>query len=383
MKRAFLLSSAALACALSVPAQAADTLAKVAADNKITFAYRDSSVPFSYLAGADKPIGLGVDISNAVLAAVQKALGKTDIQVGWQSVTSANRIPLLVNGTIDLECGSTTNNSARGKEVSFATNYFYTGSRLMVKKSSGIQNWADLRGKKVAITTGTTNMQVVRRYSEEKGLGLDIIATKDHADAALLVEEGVALLWAPDVATMYPGGHATHIEVAELGADYCGAARPGHFDGVATVVAKLFNQVRPDVAIFGEKDWQQLAIIRRMARDLDFALDILGAPIARDGDGLALSSRNAYLSPEQRAAAAAFPDALKAAVAAIAGGADVAETLADAEAAIIAGGFDSVDYVALADADSLERLTIFRAPARLLAAARMGKTRLIDNYAVD
>ncbi len=207
---------------------------------------------------------------------------------------------------------------------------------------------------------------------------------RDEArDAALLVEEGVALLWAPDVATMYPGGHATHIEVAELGADYCGAARPGHFDGVATVVAKLFNQVRPDVAIFGEKDWQQLAIIRRMARDLDFALDILGAPIARDGDGLALSSRNAYLSPEQRAAAAAFPDALKAAVAAIAGGADVAETLADAEAAIIAGGFDSVDYVALADAESLERLTTFRAPARLLAAARMGKTRLIDNYAVD
>ena len=206
---------------------------------------------------------------------------------------------------------------------------------------------------------------------------------RDEArDAALLVEEGVALLWAPDVATMYPGGHATHIEVAELGADYCGAARPGHFDGVATVVAKLFNQVRPDVAIFGEKDWQQLAIIRRMARDLDFALDILGAPIARDGDGLALSSRNAYLSPEQRAAAAAFPDALKAAVAAIAGGADVAETLADAEAAIIAGGFDSVDYVALADADSLERLTEFSEPARLLAAARIGKTRLIDNLAV-
>ena len=198
MKRAFLLSSAALACALSVPAQAADTLAKVAADNKITFAYRDSSVPFSYLAGADKPIGLGVDISNAVLAAVQKALGKTDIQVGWQSVTSANRIPLLVNGTIDLECGSTTNNSARGKEVSFATNYFYTGSRLMVKKSSGIQNWADLKGKKVAITTGTTNMQVVRRYNDEKSLNLDIVGTKDHADAAMLVETGRADAFAMD-----------------------------------------------------------------------------------------------------------------------------------------------------------------------------------------
>jgi pantoate--beta-alanine ligase len=206
---------------------------------------------------------------------------------------------------------------------------------------------------------------------------------RDEArDAAMLVEEGASLLWAPDVATMYPGGHSTHIEVAELGADYCGAARPGHFDGVATVVAKLFNQVRPDVAIFGEKDWQQLAIIRRMARDLDFGIDILGAPIARDADGLALSSRNAYLTPDQRAAAPAFPAALNAAAQAIAGGADIAEMLAKAEAAIVAGGFDSVDYVALADADSLERLSAFRAPARLLAAARIGKTRLIDNLPV-
>ncbi|WP_447758078.1 pantoate--beta-alanine ligase [Sphingopyxis fribergensis] len=206
---------------------------------------------------------------------------------------------------------------------------------------------------------------------------------RDEArDAALLAQEGTSVLWAPDVATMYPGGHSTHIEVAELGADYCGAARPGHFDGVATVVAKLFNQVRPDVAIFGEKDWQQLAIIRRMARDLDFGIDILGAPIARDTDGLALSSRNAYLSKEQRAAATAFPDALRAAAKAIAGGADVDETLAKAEAAIVTGGFDSVDYVALADADSLERLRAFRKPARLLAAARIGKTRLIDNLSV-
>ena len=205
----------------------------------------------------------------------------------------------------------------------------------------------------------------------------------EDRDAALLVEAGVALLWAPDVGTMYPAGHSTHIEVAELGADYCGAARPGHFDGGATIVSKLFNQVRPDIAIFGEKDWQQLAIIRRMARDLDFALDILGAPIARDADGLALSSRNAYLSKPQREAAVAFPGALKAAAKAIADGANVAEALAKAEADIVAGGFDSVDYVALADADSLERLTAFHKPARLLAAARMGKTRLIDNLAVE
>lgn len=206
---------------------------------------------------------------------------------------------------------------------------------------------------------------------------------RDEArDAAMLAQEGTGLLWAPDVSVMYPGGHSTHIEVAELGADYCGAARPGHFDGVATVVAKLFNQVRPDLAIFGEKDWQQLAIIRRMARDLDFGIDIMGAPIARDDDGLALSSRNAYLSPEQRAAATVFPRALSTAAKAIAGGTDVGEALARAETVIVGGGFDSVDYVALADAGSLERLSAFRKPARLLAAARIGKTRLIDNFPV-
>jgi glutamate/aspartate transport system substrate-binding protein len=113
-------------------------------------------------------------------------------------VTSANRIPLLQNGTIDLECGSTTNNSARGKDVDFAINHFYTGTRLLVKKSSGIKNYADLKGKTVAITTGTTNMQVVRRYNEEKGLGINIVSTKDHADAALLVETDRAAAFAMD-----------------------------------------------------------------------------------------------------------------------------------------------------------------------------------------
>jgi pantoate--beta-alanine ligase len=201
-------------------------------------------------------------------------------------------------------------------------------------------------------------------------------------DAALLVEAGVALLWAPDVGVMYPPGHATGIHVAQLGDDYCGAARPGHFDGVATVVAKLFNQVQPDIALFGEKDWQQLAIIRRLTADLDLPVEIHGVAIDREADGLARSSRNAYLTAEQRAAAASFPAALQAAADSIAAGVAVADALARAEAAIMAGGFDSIDYVALADAATLERLASWRVPARLLAAARIGRTRLIDNWPV-
>lgn len=198
MKRLTLLSIALIALGASQGAQAqSDTLKKVADNKKITVAYRESSVPFSYLAGT-APVGFSVELSNAVVEAVKKQLKMPDLKVELQSVTSQNRIPLLQNGTIDLECGSTTNNSARGKEVSFATNYFYTGTRLMVKKSSGIHNWADLKGKKVAITTGTTNMQVVRRYNDEKSLNLDIVGTKDHADAAMLVETGRADAFAMD-----------------------------------------------------------------------------------------------------------------------------------------------------------------------------------------
>jgi pantoate--beta-alanine ligase len=211
----------------------------------------------------------------------------------------------------------------------------------------------------------------------------DAYPRDEQKDATMLAEADVQILWAPDVATMYPAGHVTHVEVAQLGDDFCGASRPGHFDGVATVVSKLLNQVRPDFAIFGEKDWQQLAIIRRFVRDLDMAVDIVGAPIARAQDGLALSSRNAYLSPRQRAAAVHLPQALQQAAKAIAAGADVQTTLAEAEQAIIAGGFDSVDYLALTDVQSLARLDRFDGHARLLAAARMGATRLLDNLAVD
>ena len=184
-------------------AQAADTLAKVASSNKITMAYRESSVPFSYLDGPSKPIGFSVDLSNAIVAAVKQKLGKPDLEVNWMSVTSQNRIPLLSNGTVDVECGSTTNNTARAKDVAFAINHFYTGTRLLVKKTANVKDYADLKGKKVAITTGTTNMLVVRKYNEEKKLDLDILAAKDHADALLLVESDRAAAFAMDDILLY------------------------------------------------------------------------------------------------------------------------------------------------------------------------------------
>lgn len=215
---------------------------------------------------------------------------------------------------------------------------------------------------------------------------LDAYPRQLAQDSALLAGEGVSLLWAPDAAAMYPAGYATNVSVSGVSDGLCGAARPGHFDGVATVVCKLFNQVRPDLALFGEKDWQQLAVIRRMARDLDLVLPaadrIIGVPTVREADGLAMSSRNAYLTPAERAAAACLPRAMRAAIARVAGGGAVAPALADLQAELLAGGFASVDYAALCDADSLAPLAARGAgPARLLVAARIGRTRLIDNMA--
>jgi pantoate--beta-alanine ligase len=212
---------------------------------------------------------------------------------------------------------------------------------------------------------------------------LDAYPRTLDADVKLLEPLGVAIVWAPMVLEVYPKGFATSIQVAGPSAGLCGGARPGHFDGVALVVTKLFNQVEPDCAFFGEKDFQQLAVIRQFVRDLDFGLDIIGVPTMRDTDGLALSSRNAYLSAQERSAAVALPQSMQAAIAQIRGGADVLTTLEAAKAKIIQAGFQSVDYLELADAATLTPTHIIGdAPLRLLGAARIGKTRLIDNFPV-
>jgi pantoate--beta-alanine ligase len=216
---------------------------------------------------------------------------------------------------------------------------------------------------------------------------LDAYPRQLAEDSRLLEAEGVDLLWAPPVEEVYPTGFATTVSVGGISEGLCGASRPGHFDGVATVVCKLFNQVRPDLALFGEKDWQQLAVIRRMARDLDLtqprADAIIGVPTVREADGLALSSRNRYLSPEDRERAAKLPGAMRVAVAMIENGSKVSQAKAILEEELRRAGF-RVDYVELADAESLERLgTLGQRPARLLVAARIGATRLIDNMPVE
>jgi ABC-type amino acid transport substrate-binding protein len=197
MKYSTLMVAATLAAGLTTTA-AAQTLKKVADSNKITVAYRESSVPFSYLIGSTKAVGFSVELTEAIVDDVRKKVKKPNLEVAYLPVTSQNRIPLLVNGTYDLECGSTTNNSTRGKDVAFAINHFYTGTRLLVKKSSGVKNYADLAKKTVASTTGTTNSQVIRKYNTDKKLDMQIILGKDHDDSLLLVENDRAVAFAMD-----------------------------------------------------------------------------------------------------------------------------------------------------------------------------------------
>jgi pantoate--beta-alanine ligase len=212
---------------------------------------------------------------------------------------------------------------------------------------------------------------------------LDRYPRREAADARMLADAGCDLLWMPSVEEMYPAGFSTNVSVTGISEILDGAARPGHFDGVATVVAKLFNQVRPDVALFGNKDFQQLTVIRRMTTDMDFGIEIVGVQTQRDDDGLALSSRNLYLSDEDRARAVTLPRALGVAARSIEAGGDADEALTTARAALLSGGFESVDYVELVDVETLTPGTDAARPRRLLAAARIGGTRLIDTIPVE
>jgi pantoate--beta-alanine ligase len=208
---------------------------------------------------------------------------------------------------------------------------------------------------------------------------------RDEArDAGLLAEAGCSLLYAPSAAEVYPEGFATTVSVARLTEVLDGLARPGHFAGVATVVSKLLNQCQPDLAVFGEKDFQQLQVIRRLVRDLDIPVEIVGGPTARADDGLALSSRNAYLTPQERAVAPTLHRVLSEAANAVRNGVSVAEAEAAAVAALRAAGFSRVDYVEVRRPDDLARLGPGRIsePARILAAAVLGRARLIDNLPV-
>jgi len=203
---------------------------------------------------------------------------------------------------------------------------------------------------------------------------------REQTDARMLTEAGVDVLWAPPVEVMYPNDFATNISVSGISEVLDGAHRPGHFDGVATVVAKLFAQTQADIAIFGEKDFQQLAVIRRMVADLNLSIDVRGFPTQREDDGLALSSRNIYLSDKDRVAAVALPRALGVAARRIEQGDEAAPALDQARASLKAAGF-TVDYVELVDAETLGTPDPAR-PLRLLGAAKIGGTRLIDNVAV-
>jgi pantoate--beta-alanine ligase len=192
---------------------------------------------------------------------------------------------------------------------------------------------------------------------------------QEAQDAALLAAAGVAILWLPTVETMVPAGFVTQVSAGAMGDALEGVSRPGHFNGVATIVTRLFGQIRPDSAIFGEKDWQQLQIVRRITSDLDLDIDIVGVPILRDADGLALSSRNVYLNADERRAAPALPQALHTAARDLAAGADLIPTIDRARVSMTKAGF-CVDYIELMG-------------NRLLAAARIGNTRLIDNVALS
>jgi pantoate--beta-alanine ligase len=211
---------------------------------------------------------------------------------------------------------------------------------------------------------------------------LDRYPRQEAADIALLQAAGCDLVYLPTPDVLYPKGFVSHLEMKGPALGLETDFRPQFFSGVMTVVMKLFNQVRPDAAVFGEKDYQQLAVIRAMVRDFDMGLDIIGAPTMREADGLALSSRNAYLSAEERVVAPKLHQALERIRDVARSGGDTNRAIAEAKDDLIQAEFDRIDYIALRDTDTLGELNPDSKAGRLLAAAWLGKTRLIDNIAV-
>jgi glutamate/aspartate transport system substrate-binding protein len=283
--RRFWSAGALLALTLLVvlPASAQSTLDKVKASGSITLAYREASIPFSYLDDKAQPVGFGVDICEQIVDEVKKATGRADLKVNRQAVTSANRVPLVVNGTVDLECGSTTNNSERARQVAFAINYFYTGTRLLVQSSAGIKSLADLNKKVVVSTVGTTNFRLLRNMIAEQKLPIELIGAKDHAESALLVQTGRAAAFAMDDILLY-GLRASAPQPADL-----------------AVVGEAL-QVEPYAIMLRKDDpaFKQLvdAVLARMMRSGDFErlyAKWFMAPIPPKGINL-----NAPMGPELR-----------------------------------------------------------------------------------
>jgi len=233
---------------------------------------------------------------------------------------------------------------------------------------------ARARAERVVVSVFVNPMQFNRRDDFER------YPRVLDEDAASCASAGVDVVYAPPAGAMYPEGFASGVEVAGVCEPLCGQSRPGHFRGVTTVVTKLFHAVRPDAAVFGEKDWQQLAVIRRMTADLDFGIEIVGVPTVREADGLALSSRNRLLGAEARTAARCVPRALAAAAAAVTAGDTAAAVLVErATGAIAAEPLARLEYAEIRDPDSLTDVDVVTGPALLAVAVWVGGVRLIDN----
>lgn len=203
-------------------------------------------------------------------------------------------------------------------------------------------------------------------------------------DCELADQVGVGIVFAPDVSVMYPRGFQTHVSVESLSKYLCGAFRPGHFQGVTTVVAKLFNIVKPHIAIFGKKDFQQWVIIRKMVEDLNLDIEVIGLPIVREQDGLAMSSRNTYLTEEERGSALSLSESLSMAETMVASGErDASKIVKEIKGFILSKCYTKIDYVSICDPDTLEDLQVLKSKSLLALAVRVGKARLIDNTLLE